>query len=119
MGHKSKKSLKQQVDEELRSMLAIGQSKHADKATGETVDKIYSYGTLKAYQQQCIAFAVYCKQVRKALQKETQYFAMRWLTKLHKPSLCWVSALHPQARLYTRFCLKNRTPQWRRSSNWH
>ena len=66
MGHKSKKSLKQQVDEELRSMLAIGQSKHADKATGETVDKIYSYGTLKAYQQQCIAFAVYCKQVRKA-----------------------------------------------------
>ena len=66
MGHKNKKSLKQQVDEELRSMLAIGQSKHADKATGETADKIYSFGTLKAYQQQCIAFAVYCKQVHKA-----------------------------------------------------
>ncbi len=65
MGHKNKKSLKQQVDEELRSMLAIGQSKHADKATGDTADKIYSYGTLKAYQQQCIAFAVYCKQVHK------------------------------------------------------
>lgn len=66
MGHKNKKSLKQQVDEELRSMLAIGQSKHADKITGETSDKIYSFGTLKAYQQQCIAFAVYCKQVHKA-----------------------------------------------------
>ena len=66
MGHKNKKSLKQQVDEELRSMLAIGQSKHADKATGETSAKIYSYGTLKAYQQQCIAYAVYCKQVHKA-----------------------------------------------------
>ena len=43
MGHKNKKSLKQQVDEELRSMLAIGQSKHVDKVTGETSDKIYSY----------------------------------------------------------------------------
>ena len=66
MGHKNKKSLKQQVDEELRSMLAIGQSKHADKTTGDTADKIYSYGTLKAYQQQCIAFAVYCKNQHKA-----------------------------------------------------
>ncbi len=66
MGHKNKKSLKQQVDEELRSMLAIGQSKHADKISGETTDKIYSYGTLKAYQQQCIAFAVYCKNQHKA-----------------------------------------------------
>lgn len=65
MGHKSKKSLKQQVDEELRSMLAIGQSKHADKISGEMTDKIYSYGTLKAYQQQCIAFACYCKQAHK------------------------------------------------------
>ena len=66
MRHKNKKSLKQQVDEELRSMLAIGQSKHADKISGETTDKIYSYGTLKAYQQQCIAFAVYCKNQHKA-----------------------------------------------------
>lgn len=65
MGHKNKKSLKQQVDEELRSMLAIGQSKHADKVSGETADKIYSYGTLKAYQQQCIAFADYCKKQHK------------------------------------------------------
>lgn len=65
MGHKNKKSLKQQVDEELRGMLAIGQSKHYDKVTRETSAKIYSYGTLKAYQQQCIAFAVYCKQVHK------------------------------------------------------
>ena len=65
MGHKNKKSLKQQVDKTLRSMLAIGCSKHADKATGETADKIYSYGTLKAYQQQCIAFAVYCKNKHK------------------------------------------------------
>lgn len=66
MGHKNKKSLKQQVDEALRSMLAIGQSKHYDKVTGETSDKIYSYGTLKAYQQQCIAFAIYCKNNHKA-----------------------------------------------------
>lgn len=66
VGHKNKKSLKQQVDEELRSMLAIGQSKHVDKVIGETADKIYSYGTFNAYQQQCIAFAVYCKSQHKA-----------------------------------------------------
>ncbi|MBR3867883.1 MAG: hypothetical protein IKM66_01070 [Clostridia bacterium] len=66
MGHKNKKSLKQQVDEELRSMLAIGQSKHVDKVTDDTSDKIYSYGTFNAYQQQCIAFAVYCKSQHKA-----------------------------------------------------
>lgn len=66
VGHKNKKSLKQQVDEELRSMLAIGQSKHVDKVIGETSDKIYSYGTFDAYQQQCIAFAVYCKKQHKA-----------------------------------------------------
>ena len=66
MGHKNKKSLKQQVDEELRGMLAIGQSKHVDKVIGETSDKIYSYGTFDAYQQQCIAFAVYCKNQHKA-----------------------------------------------------
>ena len=66
MGHKNKKSLKQQVDEELRSMLAIGQSKHVDKVTDDTSDKIYSYGTFDAYQQQCIAFAGYCKNQHKA-----------------------------------------------------
>ena len=66
VGHKNKKSLKQQVDEELRSMLAIGQSKHVDKVIGETADKIYSYGTFNAYQQQCIAFSVYCKNQHKA-----------------------------------------------------
>ena len=38
VGHKNKKSLKQQVDEELRSMLAIGQSKHIDKVADETSD---------------------------------------------------------------------------------
>lgn len=65
MGHKNKKSLKQQVDEELRSMLAVGHSKHEDKISGDTAGKIYSYGTLKAYQQQCIAFAVYCKKQHK------------------------------------------------------
>ena len=47
-------------------MLAIGQSKHVDKVIGETSDKIYSYGTFDAYQQQCIAFAVYCKNQHKA-----------------------------------------------------
>ncbi|MBQ7962371.1 MAG: hypothetical protein IJ289_07190 [Clostridia bacterium] len=66
MGHKNKKSLKQQVDEELRSMLTTGQSKHVDKVLGETSEKIYSYGTFNAYQQQCIAFAIYCKSQHKA-----------------------------------------------------
>lgn len=56
MGHKNKKSLIKQVEEKLLSKLAVGDSKHLDKASGIAEEKIYSYGTLDAYLQQCCDF---------------------------------------------------------------
>lgn len=61
MGHKNKKSLIRQVQERLDSMLAIGESKYEDKKTDLTKGKIYSWGTYKAYLQQCCQFVRYCK----------------------------------------------------------
>lgn len=61
MGHKNKKSLIRQVQDRLDSILAIGQSKHQDKKEGITGGKIYSWGTYKAYLQQCCQFARYCR----------------------------------------------------------
>jgi len=56
MSHKNKKSLKQQMDQALMAMYAPGRSKHADKATGNTRDHIYSMSTLDAYKKHCAAF---------------------------------------------------------------
>lgn len=62
MGHKNKKSLICQVSENLKSKLAIGESKHQDKIQGKSSkSKIYSYGTYNAYLQQCIQFVKWCK----------------------------------------------------------
>ena len=62
MGHKNKKSLVCQVSENLKSKLAIGESKHQDKIDGvSSAEKIYSYGTYNAYLQQCIQFVRWCK----------------------------------------------------------
>ena len=62
MGHKNKKSLVCQVSENLKSKLAIGESKHQDKISGvSSASKIYSYGTYNAYLQQCIQFVRWCK----------------------------------------------------------
>lgn len=61
MGHKNKKSLIRQVQERLDSMLAIGKSKYEDKKIDLTKGKIYSWGTYKAYLQQCCQFVRYCR----------------------------------------------------------
>lgn len=62
MGHKNKKSLVCQVSENLKSKLAIGESKHRDKLDGvSSVEKIYSYGTYNTYLQQGIQFVRWCK----------------------------------------------------------
>lgn len=64
MGHKNKKSLIRQVEEKLVGMMAAGDSKHLDKAVGDksiTSQKIYSYGTLDAYLQQCCSFVKFVK----------------------------------------------------------
>ena len=58
MGHKNKKSLVRQVQENLQEKLdrGVGTSKHLDKRTGSTGDKIYSFGTFKSYLKHNIQF---------------------------------------------------------------
>ena len=61
MGHKNKKSLIRQVQDKLVDKMAAGDSKHLDKVIGITDEKIYSYGTLNAYLQQCCDFVKFAK----------------------------------------------------------
>lgn len=62
MGHKSKKSLVHQVKETLQTKLHAGDSKHLDKQSHATGEKIYSYSTLKTYMKHSCAFAKWVKQ---------------------------------------------------------
>ena len=61
LGHKNKKSLIKQVQDKLVGKMAVGESKHQDKAKGVTGEKIYSFGTLNAYLQQCCDFVKFAK----------------------------------------------------------
>ena len=61
MGHKNKKSLIRQVQEKLVGKLAAGESRHLGKAAGIADTKVYSYGTLDAYLQQCCDFVKFAK----------------------------------------------------------
>lgn len=64
MGHKNKKSLVRQVQENLQEKLnrGVGTSKHLDKRTGSTGDKIYSFSTFQSYLKHNIQFTNYCKE---------------------------------------------------------
>ena len=64
MGHKNKKSLVRQVQENLQEKLnrGVGTSKHLDKQTGSTGEKIYSFSTFQSYLKHNIQFANYCKE---------------------------------------------------------
>ena len=62
MGHKSKNSLVHQVKETLQTKLHAGDSKHLDKQSHATGEKIYSYSTLKTYMKHGCAFAKGAKQ---------------------------------------------------------
>ena len=61
MSHKNKLSLVAQVQCALETQLAIGQSKHADKALNATQDKIYAWSTFRDYMKHANYFAAYCK----------------------------------------------------------
>lgn len=56
-------SLTYQVQQRLKEKLAIGESKHVAKADGSFREKIYSWGTYRSYEKQCIA---YVKAVKEA-----------------------------------------------------
>lgn len=64
MGHKNKKSLVRQVQENLQEKLSrgVGTSKHLDKQTGSTGDRIYSFSTFQNYMKHNIQFVNYCKE---------------------------------------------------------
>lgn len=61
MSHKNKVSLYMQVNNALEDKFTPGRSKHADKAAGETADRIYSYSTLESYKKHSRLFVAYCK----------------------------------------------------------
>lgn len=87
MGHKSKKSLVRQVQESLQSKMAAGQSKHLDKRTNSTGEKIYSYNTFRTYQKHGCAFVKWvqqehgCKNLTDCRQYVDEYL-------LHRASYC-------------------------------
>lgn len=62
MGSRKRESLTKQVSDRLGGMTAFGNSKHMDKISGETGDKIYSYSTLHTYIKHCKYFTSWCKE---------------------------------------------------------
>lgn len=64
MGHKNKKSLVRQVQENLQEKLhrGIGTSRHEAKQSHTTADKIFSYNTFKTYMKANIGFVNFCKE---------------------------------------------------------
>lgn len=64
MGHKNKKSLVRQVQENLQEKLnrGIGTSRHEAKQNHATSDKIFSYNTFKTYMKANVGFVNFCKE---------------------------------------------------------
>lgn len=62
MSHKSKKTLNQQIYENLQKKNGFGRSRHDDKVLGLTDQYIYSYSTMKAYIKHCNYFTDWCKE---------------------------------------------------------
>lgn len=85
MSHKNKVSLVGQVNAALSARLAIGQSKHKDKATGATKDKIYSWETFRTYQKHACYFVKWAKEKHgcKTLEQARPY-APQWLQERAK-----------------------------------
>lgn len=63
MGHKNKKSLVRQVQENLEEKLhrGMGTSRHEAKQNHTTADKIFSINTFKTYLKANVGFVNYCK----------------------------------------------------------
>jgi len=74
MGHKNKQILNE-VIETLKSMQSFGGSRHNDKMSGSTRDKIYSFTTFEVYKKKCCEFAKYCQKEHKCknLAQSRQY----------------------------------------------
>ena len=64
MGHKNKKSLVRQVQENLQEKLhrGMGTSRHEAKQNHATADKIFSINTFKTYLKANVGFVTFCKE---------------------------------------------------------
>lgn len=102
MGYKSyfRQNLVEQADTKLRSMLAIGQSKKADKQNDvDTSQKIYSWSTFRTYKKQVLAYVRWLKKEHpeiKSLKKARKYVS-DFLAKQEEKNLsAWT--IHTQAK---------------------
>lgn len=100
MGHKSKKSLVRQVQDQLVSKMSAGDSKHLDKQQdGVTAKKIYSYNTLRTYEKHACSFVKWakaehnCKNLEDCHAHINEYLSLRaekcsaWTVKLDAAAL--------------------------------
>lgn len=75
------KSLHQQVHDKFQSMLAIGRSKHDDKAAGVIQNKIYSWSTYRCYRRHALYFIAYIRAAHPECRKleECRKYVREWL----------------------------------------
>lgn len=88
-----KANLRQQVIAKLTSKLAIGESKHDDKIKGvDKTKKIYSWGSFKTYQKQCLSFVKWLEQSHpevKSINRAKPYIAEYLNHQLDKGCSAW------------------------------
>ena len=88
-----KANLRQQVISKLTSKLAVGESKHKDKINKvDTTKKIYSWGSFKTYQKQCLSFAKWLEQSHpevKSINRAKPYIAEYLNHQLDKGCSAW------------------------------
>lgn len=87
MSRENKASLIKQVSDKIDKLFTPGRSKHNDKKTKETADKIYSYETRRAYKKHCCYFVEWVKEqpLKEGLKhkprtlEECRVYAADWL----------------------------------------
>lgn len=88
-----KANLRQQVISKLTSKLAVGESKHKDKINKvDTTKKIYSWGSFKTYQKQCLSFVKWLEQSHpevKSINRAKPYIAEYLNHQLDKGCSAW------------------------------
>lgn len=96
---KNSHSLVFQVRESLRGRLAIGESKHDAKASGEYKKRIYSWQTFYTYQDICVQFVRYCKALDPSCRRlaDCRKYAGVWLQETDAGCSAWTQKLRRAA----------------------
>lgn len=95
-------SLTRQVECAFKEKLAIGESKHLAKQTGEVNEKIYSWGTFKTYLKHCVYFVKWCKEEHSCRTlDECEPYVAEWLaTRAHLSAYTQKLELSALSKLY-------------------